>query len=520
MDRNWSEKRYIRRVNALLRAGPLALAAIVAAITLDGGFVYDDTSALIGNPIVNGEVAATEAFGRDFWGRPRSHGVTTWRPAMPLIWAQLWKWWPEDPLPFRALSLALHVLVVALSMRFAFRLRPSRRWAATVGVLFALHPLNTEAVGAIVAQADLLSFSLVLAACTAALGAPTLRTGLLCALGFLLASLVKESAVIFTPLAALLLLLRPGDARAGAASALPTVAVGVGVVAFQLALPRAVGISMITSNLAHQAEGAMRLLLGLHNFGRALVMTVWPWPIAPNHGYAAVELQARTLAPYAALGAVLLIAGATVGVWAIRRRRLDWVTALSFLYAPALLQSHWFVRLITDLAERLLYPSVLGISMILSIGIFRYVAAPAGRAVVVAVLSITFVAGSYPARRAWADDDALWTYAVRVEPRAALHHHNVSNVYFRADDVPRGAYHRLLYTYLIHRYPDPVPWETIDRVGALPPTDRFVELPSALGPSDPCPLVRTFSAKAAQHRPLHAYTLQHWSERYSRCIRH
>ena len=34
------------------------------------------------------------------------------------------------------------------------------------------------------------------------------------------------------------------------------------VVAFQLWLPRAAGVSMITSNLAHSAEGEIRLLLG------------------------------------------------------------------------------------------------------------------------------------------------------------------------------------------------------------------------------------------------------------------
>ena len=50
-------------------------------------------------------------------------------------------------------------------------------------------------------------------------------------------------------------------------------------------------MAMITSNLAQQAHGELRLLLGVHNIGRSLWMTVWPWPIAPNHGYEAVELQ-------------------------------------------------------------------------------------------------------------------------------------------------------------------------------------------------------------------------------------
>jgi len=40
--------------------------------------------------------------------------------------------------------------------------------------------------------------------------------------------------------------------------------------------------------------------------------------------------------------------------------------------------------------------------------------------------------------------DSLWTYAVRVEPRATLNHHNVSNTFFRAGDLDRGAYHRFI----------------------------------------------------------------------------
>ncbi len=501
----------------LLRAGPLVLAAVVGALVLDGGFVYDDPSALLKNPVVNGQVPVWEAFIRDFWGRPASHGFTTWRPVMPMLWAQLWTWFPNEPLPFRLLSVLLHVLAVAMCMRFVVRLEPSRGWAATVGALFALHPLNTEAVSAIVAQADLLSFALVLVACTVALGPQTLRAGVLCALTFVLAALVKESAVIFTPLAALLFLLRPGGARMRSLAVLPVAAVGIAVIAFQLALPRAVGISMITSNLAYQAHGTTRLLLGLYNVGRALVMTVWPRPLVPNHGFAAVELQADVLALYATVGGALLLFGLAAGVWAIKRRRLEWVAALSFLYAPALLQSHWFIRLITDLAERLLYPSILGISMLASMVILRIIHRPAARVGVVAVCGLVFLISSYPSRRAWTDENALWIYAVGVEPRAALHHRNVSNTYFKSGDLDRGAYHRLIYTYLIDRYPEPVQWEVLRAIQTLPTPERFIELPASLEPNNPCPLVRAFTTKARQHKPLFDYVRHHWADRYPLC---
>jgi hypothetical protein len=275
---------------------------------------------------------------------------------------------------------------------------------------------------------------------------------------------------------------------------------------------------MIASNLAHQAHGELRLLLGLHNIGRSLLMTVWPWPLAPNHGYAAVELQVGVLGPYAAAGGLLLIVGMIGGAWAVKQRRVEWVAALSLLYAPALLQSHWFVPLITDLAERLLYPATLGIAMIASISIFASLKRPEARALVVASLGMVSLLASLSARRAWVDEDSLWVYAVRAEPRATLHHHNASNTFFRADDLDRGAYHRFVDVYLVDRFPEPVQWEEIESTSAFSPRKRFVELPAVLEPDDPCRLVRLFTKKAMEYEPLSAYVAEHWRPRYPRCI--
>ena len=507
-----------RVTTILLRFVPLFLAAVAGIVVIDAGFVYDDPSALLENPLVNGEAPLWEVFVRDFWGRPASHGFTSWRPVMPIVWALLWKLWPGNPLPFHILSAVLHVLAVAVSMRFVYGIRPSHGWAAAIGTLFALHPLNTEAVSAIVAQADLLSYSLSLVACTIALHPPSFRLGVRCALVLLLATFVKESAIIFAPLAALLFLIQPGEKRDRWRAAMP-VAVVIGcVVALQLSLRRAPGVVMITSNLAHSAHGETRLLLGLYNLGRSAVMTVWPWPIAPNHGYAVVELRAESLAPYATAGGLLLAAGVIAGLWAVKRRQTAWVAALSLFYAPALLQTHWLVPLITDLAERLLYPSILGVSMIAAIGIFGLLDRPRIRAVIVASLATASFVTSLSARRAWTDEDSLWLYAVRVEPKSARHHHNASNTYFRAGDLDRGAYHRFIDTYLVNRFPEAVQWEEIESTGSLSPLERFVELPGILEPKDPCPLIRVFLSEASAYDPLHEHVIEHWGPQYPRCV--
>ncbi|MEM7137199.1 MAG: hypothetical protein AAF500_11500 [Myxococcota bacterium] len=497
---------------------PLFVAAGVGLVVADGGFVFDDRHALHENPIVNGEAPVWEAFVRDFWGRPASIGFTTWRPLMPLAWRGLWALSPDTPLSFHLLSALLHVLAVGAAMHLLRRLRASADAAFIVGLLFAAHPLNTEAVSAVVAQADLTAFTLTVTACAISLRTPAAKTGWAAAAVLLVASLFKESALVFAPLVALLGALQATTTRERWRTTLPVLLVLACGVAFQLSLPRAPGIQMFTGNLAHQADGWLRFLLGLHNVGQSLAMTVWPFPIAPNHGYAAVELVAARLVPYAVVGAVLLAIGILGGIAAIVHRRLDWITALCFLYAPALLQSHWFARLITDLAERLLYPSVLGISMMVAFGLLRLVESRPWRTAWAAGFAMAFFAASFAPRRAWTDTDALWTYAVHVEPRAALHHHNVSNTYFRANDVARGAYHRLRYTHFVRQFPEPVDWTSIEENLALPPDQRFAALPEDVRPDDPCPLVRAFVKDARRHPPLYDYTVAEWSTRYHQCL--
>ena len=156
-------------------------------------------------------------------------------------------------------------------------------------MLCAGHPLNAGPVGAIVAQADLLSFAIVIWACLVALRPATLTRALACATVLLLAALVKESAIIFAPLVALLIALQPGARRTRWIAVVPTVIVTIAMVGIQLALPRRGTVTMWGNTLAHEVEGYRRIVLGLYTMGRSLMMSVWPHPLAPSHGYAAIE---------------------------------------------------------------------------------------------------------------------------------------------------------------------------------------------------------------------------------------
>ncbi|MEM9727020.1 MAG: hypothetical protein AAF997_00435 [Myxococcota bacterium] len=499
---------------------PLLLAAIVGLMTADAGFVYDDRSAILESPVVQGEVPFWEAFVRDYWGRPASEGVNSWRPVMPMVWAML----PSSPVAYHLLSVLLHVLATGLAFRLSLVLRPSEPWALSVASLFAVHPLHAEAVGAIVAQSDLLSFSLVLVACLLALKPVTPGRGVAIGWALLCAAVVKESAVIFAPLLVALVALQDEPRRVRILGALPTGIVTLGVVGFQLSLPRRDAVAGWGNTLAHYVDGADRVLLGLHNVGRAVAMSFWPHPLAPSHGYAAIDPSWGTLGPMALVGAVLLAVGVTAGVWALRRCRLDWICAVAFVYAPALLQSHWFVRLITDLAERLLYPAALGASMMVSAFLFAAIDRLPLRRVAFAVLVVSGLLLGVPARRAWISGEALWSHGVLTEPKAMRHHYNLSSALLLRDTddaqtLSAAAYHRLIAIYLVNRFPEPADWEPIDALDAFPLEDRFVELPEALYPDQPCRVVVAFLRQNESLVALRGHVLSRWAKRYPGCFR-
>ncbi|MEM7137992.1 MAG: hypothetical protein AAF500_15515 [Myxococcota bacterium] len=497
---------------------PLLLAAIVGLCTVDAGFVYDDAHAIRDSPIVRGEAPMWEAFVRDYWGRPAADGVNSWRPVMPMIWSSVWGAFPNTPLPFHLLSALLHVLCTALATTFAWRLRVSEPWAIAVGSLFAVHPLNSEAVGALVAQADIFSFCLVLVSCLVALKPPTLAKGFLAAALLLLAALVKESATLFAPLVILLFAIQRGPGRAKLSASIPVAVAAIGIVALQLALPRRATVHMWGNTLGHYVDGQERLLLGLFNIGQSLTMSVWPHRLSPSHGYAAIDPSEATLWPMALVGAVLLAVGLAGGSWAVTHRRADWIAALSFLYAPALLQSHWFIRLITDLAERLLYPATLGAAMIVSSCLFQVVKHVRVRRLAFAGLVLSALLVSVPARRAWVSNEALWTHGVEVEPKAMRHQYNLSNALIARGELDGAAFHRLLAVYLVNEFPAPVDWTRVRSLETMPAAERFVALPAALYPDAPCPIVVAFLRQNETVPTLHRHVLSRWTARYPDCF--
>ncbi|XP_055683480.1 protein O-mannosyl-transferase TMTC2-like [Lutzomyia longipalpis] len=137
--------------------GCCALAVALYLNTLDAGFVYDDRRAILGNPDVLSSTPWRHMLDNDFWGTPLmdsgSHG--SFRPLCVLSFRMNHLLSGFRPFGYHLTNVLLHAVATGLVLKLARHLL-SPGWGATVaGVLFAAHPIHTEAVASIVGRADI-----------------------------------------------------------------------------------------------------------------------------------------------------------------------------------------------------------------------------------------------------------------------------------------------------------------------------------------------------------------------------
>ncbi|KAL4716366.1 hypothetical protein ACJJTC_006728 [Scirpophaga incertulas] len=148
-------------------AASSVLAFLLYYNTLDAGFVYDDRRAILSNPDVIGHTPFEALFGNDFWGTPLSdpgsHG--SYRPLCVATYRFNYAFSGFKPWSYHLLNVVLHCTATILVVIVAKRLLPhccARVGTIVAGLIFAAHPIHTEAVAGIVGRADLAACNLFL----------------------------------------------------------------------------------------------------------------------------------------------------------------------------------------------------------------------------------------------------------------------------------------------------------------------------------------------------------------------
>ena len=207
--------------------GVLALTAVVYFDVVSHPFEHDDFHALVNNQAVHHLFDLPT-----LWTSPRAgsaEGGVGYRPVLLTFWAIEYAAFGDKPWGYHLVNLLFHLGSVGLTWSLMTRLAADRRAALAAAALVALHPMHTEAVNYVTAQASVAVAALQMAALLGATAALARRGvaragfygGALAAAGLALG--VKETAVMFPVLLWLWEWYRPGglDVRRRTMWALP-----------------------------------------------------------------------------------------------------------------------------------------------------------------------------------------------------------------------------------------------------------------------------------------------------------
>ncbi|KAM9327318.1 protein O-mannosyl-transferase TMTC2-like [Pholidichthys leucotaenia] len=134
-----------------------AVAVGLYANTLDADFCYDDSRAIKTNQDLLPETPWTSILYDDFWGTLLTHSGShkSFRPLCTLSFRLNYTLHGLRPWGYHLLNVLLHGLVTALVTAFSRTLLGGGLWSLLVGLLFASHPVHTEAVAGVVGRADI-----------------------------------------------------------------------------------------------------------------------------------------------------------------------------------------------------------------------------------------------------------------------------------------------------------------------------------------------------------------------------
>lgn len=154
---SWQDALREPRVRVLLAVGVIVLVvAVIYANSFRCAFVFDDEPVILGNPAVRDPLPLSESL-------LKSRDITR-----PVVWATLaanWALGQDNPRGYHAFNVAIHMLAALALLALAHRTfrTPAMRkefggaalpLAAAAALLWAAHPLNTQAVTYVVQRAE------------------------------------------------------------------------------------------------------------------------------------------------------------------------------------------------------------------------------------------------------------------------------------------------------------------------------------------------------------------------------
>lgn len=405
----------------------LGLTTLVYGNTLVNGFALDDYLYIFYNPAVTSpSIKGLFAATRDF---------NVFRPVTFATLAFNWAVGGAHAWGYHLVNLLLHAAVTLLLYLVLRKILGSLPQGSAVAfaaaLLFAVHPIHTEAVASIVGRSELLAVGFLLAAWLLHLRDQPIPT-LLC---FLAALLAKESAVVFLPLAI------AGDYACGKLKPLVRYGWIAGVGGLYMAVLWKMqggrfgekGINFLDNPLAH-LPASLRIVNALRIAWKYLGLHVYPATLSCDYSYSGILLYSNlrhTLPPVLATGFVLAL-----WIWAIRMKRKDWVLAGAIYLGGFSVTANILVPTGTIMGERLAYLPSAGFCLLVGLLWVQLEKEQRKLAWTVMVLALVALATRTIVRnRDWRDNFTLFSSAVKAVPGSSKTHAGLGGEYLRRNQL-------------------------------------------------------------------------------------
>lgn len=416
---------------------------LVYANSLGNGFTFDDHAIVEDNPSIL-SLDLVHIFSVPYW--PNREHAGLYRPLTTLSLAFNYAIHRFDPLGYHGINVLLHVLntlLVYLLTRQLLRVP----FGVVVALLFALHPVQTEAVNGIVGRAELLSAFWVLVACLL-----YVRSGVSAGRGLnsvyglsLIASFLamcsKENAAC---LVGLLVVFDwvwihrgrwPNGVMGFLKTGLPRYVPYVGlVVLFLFIRTQVVGAIFLPTppaefdNPLPHLAGLSRWLTTWVAIGVYLRLLVFPLWLMPDYSYGEIPIAISVLDPLA-WGPLILVVGlgCLVVRWLFRRHFLSRVLGVLFFVVAFAPVSNIFVMIGTILGERLLYLPMVGVALFVGAVVSRLYVGDERRYVTLGLVVLLGVLGVRTMMRNadWQNDVTLFLAAIHDGNRSAKVYYNL-----------------------------------------------------------------------------------------------
>lgn len=435
----------------------IGLGVAVYGNSLNNAFVYDDLYQVERHPYTRDLTQISGMFATSHFGQRSAEG---YRPLATLSFAVNYTIHGRDPFGYRIVNVILHGLNSGLVLLLTKAALLSFPAALISGLVFAVHPVHTEAVVWVSGRSELLAtffFLLTWFCYIRATSSSSLRRGYwVCSLlVYVLALLSKEHALTL-PLVLFLYdvyarRIRHESLSAGWLWSRVKLYLGYGLlIALYLALRYAlfeghmILIDLASVPFVHnplvEASLYERALTGITIIGSYLGLLAWPYDLSVDYSYAQMDIVRSFFAPevLASLGLIVICLLAMI----VSFGRSGWLwLPMAFLFLTLAPVTNIFILVGTIMAERLLYLPSVGFCMVAG-GLGNAVrlwlqGRPFGRTTRLAwggVLVVIIGALSLQTLRRnteWKDDATLWQSALRVSPRSAKAHLNLALVAYK-----------------------------------------------------------------------------------------